>query len=244
MLKVVILIFDLIMAVEFIGRKLEKRILKEAIDSSEAEMVAVIGRRRIGKTFLITSAYEKQIVFEISGLQSVSLNGQLKNFAAQLTKVINPDFPIKTPSDWFEAFQLLINYLNPLMGKKSICLKHLLQIKKALGIASVYTIPYSFTKKGTASEKDAQIDLVLDRADSVITLIEMKFHNEVYSLSKSYAEQLNHKRSVFKKSTKTRKQLSWAMVTAFGFKPNQHSLGLIDNHLTMDVLFEDIVLDY
>lgn len=60
------------MAIEFIGRKLEKEVLKEAIESSEAEMVAVIGRRRIGKTFLITAVYEKQIVFEISGLQAVS----------------------------------------------------------------------------------------------------------------------------------------------------------------------------
>ena len=58
-----------IMAIEFIGRKLEKEVLKEAIDSSEAEMVAVIGRRRIGKTFLITSVYKNEIVFEISGLQ-------------------------------------------------------------------------------------------------------------------------------------------------------------------------------
>ncbi len=138
------------MAIEFIGRKLEKEVLKEAIDSSEAEMVAVIGRRRIGKTFLITSAYAQQIVFEISGLQTVSLEGQLKNFAAQLTKVINPDFPIKTPTAWFEAFQLLINYLKP----------------------------------------------------------------------------------------------SWVMITALGFKPNTHSLELIENHITLEALFEDISLDF
>ena len=45
-------------------------------------------------------------------------------------------------------------------------------------------------------------------------------------------------------TTKTKKHLSWAMVTAFGFKPNTHSLGLIENHITLDVLFEDISLDY
>lgn len=39
------------MAIEFIGRKFEKKFLKEALDSSEAEMVAVIGRLRIGKNF-------------------------------------------------------------------------------------------------------------------------------------------------------------------------------------------------
>ena len=123
-------------------------------------------------------------------------------------------------------------------------MKHLLQIKKALGIANVYTIPYSFTKRGKADEKGAQIDLVLDRADSVINLIEMKFHTEVYSLSKAYAEQLNQKKNVFRSITKTKKHLSWAMITTFGFKPNTHSLGLIENHITLDVLFEDISLDY
>jgi len=127
---------------------------------------------------------------------------------------------------------------------ESICMKHLLQIKKALGIANVYTIPYSFIKRGTPNEKGAQIDLVLDRADSVINLIEMKFHKEVYSLSKSYAEQLHQKKYVFQSTTKTKKHLSWAMITAFGFKSNTHSLGLIENHITLDVLFEDISLDY
>ncbi len=89
-----------------------------------------------------------------------------------------------------------------------------------------------------------QIDLVLDRADSVINLIEMKFHKEVYSLSKAYAEQLNQKQQIFQSTTKTKKHLSWTMITAFGFKPNTHSIGLIENHITLDVLFEDISLDY
>jgi len=52
--KIELITHSTIMAIEFIGRKLEKEVLKEAIDSSEAEMVAVIGRRRIGKTFLIS----------------------------------------------------------------------------------------------------------------------------------------------------------------------------------------------
>ena len=51
-----------------IGRKAEKIILQEAIESSEAEMIAVIGRRRVGKTFLIQSVYKNQLVFEVTGL--------------------------------------------------------------------------------------------------------------------------------------------------------------------------------
>lgn len=54
------------MATFFIGRKEEKEILKQALASTEAEMVAVIGRRRVGKTYLIESVYEGQIVFQTS----------------------------------------------------------------------------------------------------------------------------------------------------------------------------------
>ena len=53
----------------FIGRKEEIAILEEALASYEAEMVAVLGRRRVGKTFLIQSIYNKRITFEVTGLQ-------------------------------------------------------------------------------------------------------------------------------------------------------------------------------
>ena len=47
-------------------------------------MVAVIGRRRVGKTYLIKSVYKKKIVFEVTGLQSASKKAQLENFVLQL----------------------------------------------------------------------------------------------------------------------------------------------------------------
>lgn len=44
-----------------IGRLEEKRILEAAIESNSAELVAIYGRRRVGKTFLVRTVYEKQI---------------------------------------------------------------------------------------------------------------------------------------------------------------------------------------
>ena len=481
------------MALQLIGRKAEQEILHEALASPEAELISVIGRRRIGKTFLINTTYEKQIVFEIAGIQDAPLEGQLRNFTAQLTKFIGSglQMPIQQPADWFDAFLLLIKYLEPLMdadkkvvffdelpwlatrrsgflqafsyfwnswasrenivvvicgsaaswmirkvvhhkgglhnritkrihlrsftlaeteqylksrsvhldryqmlhlymamggvphylkevkagqsvvqnidricfsdtgllkdefsklypalfeqaenhvavvralagkrqgmsrneivaktgissgggatkileeleqsgfissyypfGKKkreklfrltdeyslfylqfmenkkkegagtwkhfsqtqaykswsgyafeSICLKHILQIKKALSIGGVYSLSSTFYKKGTNTEQGTQIDLVLDRNDHVINLFEIKFSIEVFSLTKSYSDTLRQKTSVFRHSTKTRKHLSWVMITTFGLQPNQHSLGLVDNDLTMDALFEEV----
>jgi len=65
----------------FIGRRKEQEILYDALDSREAEMVAVIGRRRVGKTFLIKETYKENIVFDITGLQHGPLKEQLENFA-------------------------------------------------------------------------------------------------------------------------------------------------------------------
>lgn len=66
------------------GREKEIETLKKALVSKESEMVSVIGRRRVGKTFLIQSVYEKQIAFEISGLQYAEKRDQLRNFRQRL----------------------------------------------------------------------------------------------------------------------------------------------------------------
>lgn len=95
----------------FIGRKAESKILKEALQSYEAEMVAVIGRRRVGKTFLIQSVYKNQIAFEVTGIQHATKKEQLENFVLQLAEASNNTFPIKPPTSWLQAFALLITYL-------------------------------------------------------------------------------------------------------------------------------------
>ena len=96
---------------EIIGRKSELKTLQEALLSNEAELIAVTGRRRVGKTFLITEAYKNHIVFELIGTQNGLLETQLGNFADQLSDFSKADFPIKPPATWSEAFRLLRTYL-------------------------------------------------------------------------------------------------------------------------------------
>ena len=95
-----------------IGRKEEQVILKQALASSEAEMISVIGRRRVGKTFLVREVYVKEILFEISGLQRGKKSEQLRNFANQLKKYSGSDILIPTPKDWLEAFFILTDWLD------------------------------------------------------------------------------------------------------------------------------------
>jgi len=93
------------------GRKEEQQILLNALDAQEAEMVAVFGRRRVGKTFLVKQVYGERIVFELTGLQHATNADQLHNFSLQLTERMKLSVPVKVPSDWLEAFFLLSNFL-------------------------------------------------------------------------------------------------------------------------------------
>lgn len=479
------------MTKKIIGRKKEQAILLEALESPEAEMVAVLGRRRVGKTFLVTTVFEDQIAFELSGIHGASAAQQLKNFRDELGALTEGQLPLEIPADWLAAFQMLKQYLQTLdMARKiviffdelpwlashksgflealgyfwnswasrqnlvvvicgsaaswmirrvvydkgglhnritkrlhlrpftlleteeylqsrnihfnrfqllqlymvmggvphylkelkpgqsaaqnidricfsengllrdefsklypalfrqadrhmaviralaqkwkgmnraeilertkaesgggisgvleeleqsgfitswfpfgktrqkkiyrltdayslfylhfqegeapfgegawlqisqsqkyrswcgyafeNVCLLHLNQIKKAIGISGIYTQASSFYQKNTPELPGVQIDMVLDRKDHVVNLFEIKFYEEPLEPTKLLAEDLRKKRSAFKAATHTRKQLSWALIAAGGMKHNQHSLGLIDIAMDMDALFEEV----
>jgi AAA+ ATPase superfamily predicted ATPase len=474
--------------IPLIGRIEEKRILESALQSSKAEMISVIGRRRIGKTFLVKSVYQEKIDFEITGIQHATRSEQLRNFMLQLSKYSGGAFPMTEPKDWLEAFYLLTKflegkkkqgkmivfldeipwlathksgflkglswfwnswavnqpivvvicgsaaswmiknvvhdkgglhnritkriYLKPFdlaetelffqskklhferyqilhlfmamggvphyldqieagksaaqnidaicfsengllwdefpklyaslfensnvhvrivralagkqkgltrseivqssrlpegggvttviaellhsgfistyqpFGKKkkdtlyrltdefslfylqfmednrqegagiwqqlsktqayiswagyafeNICLKHIPQIKKALGISGVYATASSFYKKGTGEEEGVQFDLLIDRKDHVINICEIKFYGAEITIDKAMALEYRNKMAAFKEASRTRKQLFLTMITTFGVKQNQYSLGLVDASLTMDDLF-------
>lgn len=477
------------MNVQLVGRKKEQDVLKKALQTSEAEMIAIIGRRRVGKTFLIRTVYKKYLSFDITGIQNAPRKEQLQNFSYQLTDYMGSIVPIKTPKNWLEAFRLLIlflkqkktkkkkvvfldelpwlathksgflralgyfwnswavqqnivvvicgsaaswmiqkvinhkgglhnritkridlqpftlletkqylqsrhihfnhyqilqlymamggipHYLKEIEGSQSaiqninsicfsttgllnneferlypalfehaekyimvikalakkrqgitrnelvtiseqtngghlsrilqeliqagfimeffpfdkkkkdklyrltdeyslfylrfiagqkpkqedswqqlsqtqtykiwcgyafenICLKHIPQIKKALGITGIYSSTSSFYKKGNQTEKGTQIDLLIDRNDQTINLIEIKFYGIPFTVTKAYAKNLQEKKFIFQATTKTRKQVFITLLTTFGVLPNQHSLGLINQALTIDDLFE------
>ncbi|MBT2560841.1 ATPase [Pedobacter sp. ISL-68] len=83
----------------------------------------------------------------------------------------------------------------------------------------------------------AQVDLLLDRQDNVISICEMKFSNTEFVIDKTYAAELQNKLDVFRRESKTKKTLFLAMVTTYGIKNNIHTVGLVQNQVTMDDLF-------
>jgi AAA+ ATPase superfamily predicted ATPase len=119
---------------------------------------------------------------------------------------------------------------------EQVCLAHLKEIKKALGISGILT---SATSWMTQRKKEgAQIDLVIDRADGVVNLCEMKFSIHEFAINKKYAEELRKKVRLFREESKTRKAISLTMITSFGLKNNTYSSSTVQQELTMDALFE------
>jgi len=100
-----------------IGRVEEIKLLSKILASEQAELLAVYGRRRVGKTFLIRNACEKQMAFEFSGIHDATLNQQLENFVEALSKA-SGSLPLAKPATWIQAFGLLTNYLTPILRKQ------------------------------------------------------------------------------------------------------------------------------
>ncbi len=118
---------------------------------------------------------------------------------------------------------------------EQICLDHVWQIKKALGISGVQS--NNVTWKGSTGKKTAQIDLLIDRRDQVINLCECKFSLDTFSIDKAYAEQLRSKIATFKTASKTKKSVFLTMMTTYGVTQNQYANLLVRNQITMDDLF-------
>lgn len=100
----------------FIGRATERQLLGDALDSPRAELVAIIGRRRIGKTYLVRTCYAEALAFQITGIQHAPLKEQLYHFHQQLQRQGGQVEHI--PTSWLEAFSMLMAFLESLPSAK------------------------------------------------------------------------------------------------------------------------------
>lgn len=118
-----------------------------------------------------------------------------------------------------------------------VCMEHIPQIKQSLGISGVHTRYASW--RSSESENGAQVDLYIDRNDSVINLCEMKYSINPFVIDKKYAENLRNKIGVFKQETKTRKSVFLTFISTFGLKPNEYS-GMVQNEILLRDLFRQV----
>ena len=124
---------------------------------------------------------------------------------------------------------------------ENICLKHIAQIKKALGISGIYAEASTFYQKGHGTEQGVQIDLLLDRNDNTINLFEIKFYAEPYMFNKNQANDFRTKRTLFKYYTQSRKQIFLSLISTYGIVENENSIGLVDNSISLNALFDIVI---
>ena len=116
-----------------------------------------------------------------------------------------------------------------------VCLQHIAQIKRKLGIAGVSTKVYAWSG-ATVGGKGVQIDLLIDRADNVINLCEMKYSYGKYDLTPAECDKLLRRRDVFISVTGTEKSVHLTMVTPKGVaeSPERH---ILQSEVTLDDFF-------
>lgn len=116
-----------------------------------------------------------------------------------------------------------------------LCLLHLDEIKKALGIDRILNDASAWRSK--QPEQNTQIDLVIERADHNINLCEMKFSSGMYAIDKGYEQKLRERMSIFLAETMTRCSTRITLVTTYGVLQNKHS-GIVNDEVLLDDLFE------
>lgn len=94
---------------ELIGRINELKAIRSSVASGEAELVAIYGRRRVGKTYLVRQAFDDKFDFYITGVYHAPLKEQFRNFGDELRERTGQYFP--NPKGWHEAFMMLQSYL-------------------------------------------------------------------------------------------------------------------------------------
>ena len=123
---------------------------------------------------------------------------------------------------------------------EALCLEHAPAIQRALGLQQVpaqVATWHAVAPAGQRPRMGAQIDLLFDRADGVITVCEMKYAAEEFVVSKDYARDLHARLDLFRERTGTKKQLSLVLVTPYGLRRNLWSEDLVEEVITAEALF-------
>ena len=121
-----------------------------------------------------------------------------------------------------------------------VCYCHLPQIRQKLGISGISTSASSWRyipKIEDSTAKGCQIDLIIDRGDSIINLCEMKFSITPFTVNSDYEKEIQNRIQIFKEKSKTRKALVSTFITTYGVAKGIHN-GVVEQEIIADDLFK------
>lgn len=128
--------------------------------------------------------------------------------------------------------------LNSWRGRafEDVCFVHQVQIRKALGIDGIQAEVYPWHATADGIGAGAQIDMLIERADRVTNLCEMKFSQGDFVISKEYDERLRAKLSALIEHSGMRRNVQMVLVTTFGLMQNMYS-SRVQRVVTLEQLF-------
>ena len=118
---------------------------------------------------------------------------------------------------------------------EEVCMQHVHQIKTAMQIAGVASVESALIVKGSKNNNGMQIDLLIDRADNIVNVCEMKYSKAPFTVAKTYAEKLS-KRIAHLESALPKKTILLTLITVYGLERNLHS-DIFADTITADELF-------
>lgn len=116
---------------------------------------------------------------------------------------------------------------------EQLCFSHISQIKQKLGISGIMSSVCSWQTK---NEDGAQIDMLIDRADEVINVCEIKYSHKNYVITNDVMYNINHKIERFRDVAKTSRPIHLTMITAAPLVHNEY-WNDIQSEVTLDDLF-------
>ena len=119
-----------------------------------------------------------------------------------------------------------------------LCMAHSRQIKAALGISGILATIYSWHTAPSDGKPGAQIDMLIDRADNVLDICEMKYSQTPYAITSAYRTTLLNKAGRLSEAAAGKRAVHIVMVTANGLVHNQYS-DIINNEITLEDLFRE-----
>ena len=220
--------------------ELYSSLFRDAI--SYKKVVAALAKKKIGMTRLeLIEALDISTTGRLSEiLKTLEASGFIRSYRSYGAKKKNAIYQLtdpftlfhfrflETPSTdehfWSSTLSSPAQAAWRGLAFERLCLLHLPQVRRALGVGSIHVEAYGWSFKGDETYPDGvQIDLVLERADNVINICEMKYSADVYAIDKAYDSALGRKIATFAGVTGTRKAIHLTLVTANGLMRNQYS---------------------
>jgi uncharacterized protein len=139
---------------------------------------------------------------------------------------------VKSEDYWYRLYNSPSYHVWSGYAFENFCIRNIDKIIDGLKIAGMKSNVGSFYVKKKADSDGAQIDLLLDRDDQCINIIECKFYKQEFYLSAEEANKIKRRKATFAHFSKTKKQIFVTLVTLGTLIPSKESIGLIDQEIS------------